>query len=819
MTVWFTASDLRRLSDEWIADELLRDASECAFKNEKRVEALRTNLAEDVVVVHSALLTCEPKPGDPPALPAKLVETVVRSAMGETSRARRSRRARHLYWLLARLGGEHRLTFTLPADKQNRQPRALAFDAGDPHLPKLSRFAAWQKHLASRSLRAGNTETSAAPRTTEERGFYALACLFAFGGPCGHTALSDAARLSWTDLSHCGSSLWLREQAGRRTLELSLHPVQTLCFHLYRRAYPVVTTSDSPDGDTAGGDRSDLFPFLTTNKGRAAFRSWLTKTLGGAEQANGAPHAGEEPRAGIKSLLAGARRWLLEIYPVYMMSVLANRFAATASGEEDDLDAARSAVDEIAAWRSSAAQRPPQDAEYLMTEKLVRRNLRQQAARYLGVGTGEFSRRHINDLSEHFVVDPPETHTDDWRAGREWNLVLLVESLKRRLASHGTDRYRTFTRWWNTGCSLIDALDGTPAWTLADEDLPQLAARLKPTTRRDLKPHVRAIRSVAAEYGLTATTGGDTVLLRLDQPPARPRQPPTAEQIEKIADRLHAQAERAGASRVHLRRAACLYFDLLALGLRKGETISVTAYDIDHEKIDGVDVTDLYVRGTKTPAARRRTPIDSHPHSGCAERVSERARSLRSLQSETRDITPMMDAVGRTRFLRDTHPDLKGSTKSITRLDRLVAEAARYVGLESFSPHDARHASITSSLIAHGDQPEIIAKHHGQVDLPVTFENYVHGLSEIQARDLACYLARPENKFWITATDVGTMLGISKQAINKRYGGGAISARRAHAVDQSGIVIKRAGKANYVEAAAVCRHLAERHQSSSGSTR
>ena len=818
MTVWFTASDLRRLSDEWIADELLREASVHAVKNEKRVEALKTNLAEDVVVVHSALLTCEPEPGDPPALAAKLMETIVQSAMGETSRARKSRRARHLYWLLARLGGEHRLTFTLPANKQNRQPRALAFDAGDPHLPKLSRFAAWQKHLAARSLGSATTENFAALRTTEERGFYALACLLAFGGPCGYTALSDAARLSWTDLGQSGSSLWLRDQAGRRTLELTLHPVQTLCFHLYRRAYPVVTTSDAPDGDAGGGDRRDLFPFLATNKGRAAFRSWLTKTLEGAEQANDAPHAGE-PRAGIRSLLAGARRWLLEIYPVYLMSVLANRFAATASGEDDDLDAARYAIDEIAAWRSSAAQRSPQNAEYLMTEKLVRRNLRQQVARYLGVGTGEFSRRHINDLSEHFVVDPPEAHTDDWRAGREWNLVLLVESLKRRLASHGTDRYRTFTRWWNTGCSLIDALDGTPAWMLADEDLPRLASRLKPTTKRDLKPHVRAIRSVAAEHGLNVVTGGDTVLLRLDQPPSRPRQPPTAEQIEKIADRLRAQAERAGASRSQMRRAACLYFDLLALGLRKGETISATAYDVDHERITGVDVTDLYVRGTKTPAARRRTPIDLHPHRGCAERISERARSLRLAQRETRDIIPMMDAVGSTRFLRDAHPDLKGTTTSVTRLDRLLAEAARYVGLESFSPHDARHASITSSLIAHGDQPEIIAKHHGQVDLPVTFENYVHGLSEIQARDLACYLARPENKFWVTATDVGTMLGISKQAINKRYGSSAISARKAHAADQSGIVLKRAGKANYVEAAAVCRHLAERHQSSSGSPR
>jgi hypothetical protein len=85
--------------------------------------------------------------------------------------------------------------------------------------------------------------------------------------------------------------------------------VQLLSLHRYmRRARP---TGAALQGDAAA------FPSMATKAGQRTFGRWVARELAVVDMAAGTVSAHGAP-AGLKALLAGAHRWALEIYPVYL---------------------------------------------------------------------------------------------------------------------------------------------------------------------------------------------------------------------------------------------------------------------------------------------------------------------------------------------------------------------------------------------------------------------------------------------------------------------------------------------------------------------
>jgi hypothetical protein len=219
---------LERLGEEWLAVQLdphtlpeWLETREGPRPMSEDMWRLARKVREDVAAVHAALLAEEPVGGPTvegvPSLSAASVAAAERAASSSAPRAGRSRRSHYLYWLLCRLEALGVLTFTLPVRTRELPPRALGFDALDPHLPLLTRFGAWQRHLASRSLDVrplkGRNETS-----RREREYLTLAALFAFGGPCGRGALAMAARIRVEDVDLASGTVWLRDLSGTGSL-------------------------------------------------------------------------------------------------------------------------------------------------------------------------------------------------------------------------------------------------------------------------------------------------------------------------------------------------------------------------------------------------------------------------------------------------------------------------------------------------------------------------------------------------------------------------------------------------------------------------
>lgn len=780
------------LSKEWMDSKTSLAVREDPLRPDHAVPN-SVRIQADTSAVHKALISQVPKTISSTAVPIHLtardIEAVLVAATENAGRVRKGERTRYLYWLLCRLSASSCITFTLPVEAIDRPPRALAFIADDPNLPLASRFRAWQQHLASLALDTRLRSHQGRTLTRQEREFRALATLLAFGGPCGKKTLADVARLNRSDLFLGKDTLWLRDEMGNRTIELTLHPVQSLAFALYVQATADRNHREANEGGTA--NPVALFPSARTGRGRRGFRRWLAKELESADRAIPITNAHCQARTRLQALLAGARRWMLNIYPAYLVSILAGRFRATAISPE------------------GGKRQPDQRRGIPGQRKDLRKRLRREARRFLGTDTGIFSRRNVDDLCSRWgdLIRKPfeENVRKHPEVVQKWNLFLLIRSLERLLTEGYTNRYNTFERLFNSGCALLNALGDRPAWLLGEEETAALTHDVAPAVVREVAPHLYRISVVAVEYGLRACPIPKERRQRRRSKRPNPRNVPRPEDIERIARHLLEEEKLSLRKRVVPPRVVLLYMDLLALGLRKEEALLVKAEDIDY--LDDAEETDLLVDGHKTPAALRRVPLDQHPHRESARRVIEAARAL--LYGRKGKI-PMLMAISGRRYRRYQRVEAKDETVTVAQLDRALARDGRRCGVHDLTPHQVRHASITSWLLMDDAVPELIAKVHGQVHLSTTFEHYVHGLSLIQRRDLKDFLARKENCAWVAAPDAVKLLGVSKQALYRRFPANSNLVRESDDQAIPGMVLYRPGRPRYIEAGALADRLLHR---------
>jgi integrase len=846
MKQWITSEELVELSRNWLQRQLEPIANPVwQIKHRKdgkpdpTIEQERLKLEADVAAVHVALVLFDPgiqqEEGAPFVLSAEDVTLIERAATQSAKRPQKADRSRYLYWLLRQLEGTRFLTFKLPVIARDRPPRALAFDALDPHLPTMTRFRTWQHHIASRALDLRSLKKRP-PSTLREREFLTLMTLFAFGGPCGRQALTGVSQLEMRDLNLARAELWLRNTAGERTVNLALHPVQALALVIYVREAASANT------------RKHLFPSIRTKKKRRTFQKRVAEELASADAILGSdiynPHGAP---AGTRALLAGARRWMLEIYPPFLVSVLAGRFrTAAAIDEKDDQPRLIRRRNDRGGHHAVTMSKEEKQQRRLLHDEMVR-----QLKHYSLVPFDDLTRDSVCRRWKQIIL-PPETPPppDRWsEGGRRWNLFLMIYVLGEILQERRTDRYRTFERWFYTGCSMLDELGGRPVWTIDEDERQSLSQEFEPRETRLILELMKRMTEIAPKYGLQQPLPLDQEASIRDQRSlqhsdlrsrvknigsVRAIDTPSPGQIEKMVMHLIADAERAGerhsAAQARMLR---LYLDLLALGLRKTEAANLRIDDID----EGKGGADLFIWGTKTKAAKRLIPLESQPHQGSVQRLLADARAY--TKDGYSDFT-FLEAADRVESKRHSAiyppPRLppgtmfawmfdsplrsdgdqaaptdaselpkrepsrrKFSYTSIDQFNRALKAVGERVGIDHLTPHTMRHASISNSLTA-GIEPELIAKHHGHAGLPTTFQHYVHRLSEIQRQSLEAFLKEKENSVWVAEADARMILGVSRQRVNK-YFAGKIGVTRL-----LGLVISRSGR-NYINAVDLADYL------------
>ena len=869
-TKWFDKAGLNELRKKWTSLEHER------IRNLDHVPVGAGVSAESLDAVHAALLALEPKyvsiPGSASLMPhitAAKTKDVVRQLTTDIDNHKKNIRTRYLYWLLVQLNGEERLTFRLPVASVERPPRALAFDPLNPYLPSVTRFRSWQRRLTDLALDVR------APRSLEytqildaerEGEFRALATLLAYGGVCGRTALETAARLTVTDVSEDMTSLTLRDEAGYRIFSLTLHPIQTLTLmRLMRRSQ----SSDAVDGTENHGTSLNVFPSLASSRGKRSFLDWLAIVLERIDDevkpTIRVTSRKYTARPGIGALLAGAHRFMLDIYPVYLVSVLTGKFrpARIIEGNQEQRGTAVAEIE---------PQCPATEEEMNVRGKLraaIREHLlrrKRSGPRTPPRGKLRHRRRgnsyHVDGInsrplqqswSEFRVQAPLELPAEgESECGRRWNLTLLIRSLEWMLVKDRVKSGNTFKNLFDGGCSLLDALDGKPVWMLTSFDVDDLLPRMKPGFLPKVLPHLHRMLDEAFRMSTHLSTASDAKgetpsetayveladlieytreeiphLLPSEQAArmtgSRPRDVPTAEQCERITRMIRKEMRASTGAWRELLRDARVYVSLLALGLRRGEAAAVVARDVDrldHARLPRM--TDLYVHEGKTKAARRIVPLELHPHKLCARIIIAQARLLYNADADkeaqlinssgvhARDYElnePRSKKVSSRRkgTRRVYGRKRKGSTgkRSLDQLDRVIRKFGARCGKIKLTPHELRHASITSSLSAPGAVPELVAKSHGHSDLPTSFQHYAHELSQTQARELSIFLRPNENRVWIAVTDAAALIGSPRQTVYEAFEGDDENIGDVETARLPGLVIGRGGRRQRVDAAAL----------------
>lgn len=550
MKGWLSEDVLGDLGRRWLEVQLDPQRPPGWLNNDGRelflgenMERLARKVRADVASMHAAPQAESPTgPTAAASLSAKSVETILRDASAAAPRAGRTRRSHYLYWLLCRLEARGLLTFTLPARARELPPRGLGFDALSPHLPLPTRFGAWQRHLASRALDVRPLKGRGEP-SPREREYLALATLFAFGGPCGCGAHAAAARIVAGDVDLAAGTVWLRDSAGERILNLTLHPVQVLSLHLYMRSARAAARGHAAQTGVAA------FPSMGTKARQRTFGRWLERELAAVDSADGRVSAPAAP-AGLKALLAGAHRWALEIYPVYLASLLAGRFSAAV------VDAAQGAGGRRRRRGEHDPENIPPSADELRLRSELRRSAVEEFEMYSSIN--RFVARHLDRIWPKVIGPPAEAPPSLARsaAARPWNLFLLTRAFIRLLTEGEAESYRTAERWLYTGYALLDELGGRPVWSIQEGEREQLLADFTERDGRLLRSMLEEMARAAEEHGLktrphpTATSapaerGADA---RADAPEGtgvrRARHAPSVEQIDRMARLLLDDARR-----------------------------------------------------------------------------------------------------------------------------------------------------------------------------------------------------------------------------------------------------------------------------------
>lgn len=657
-----------------------------------------------------------------PHLSAEQIRKIQRKTAAVPKKNMRIARDQYLFWLLWQLKRDWLLTFSLPAQIDTRPNRASAFDAASDKLPPASVFRRWQSVIASRSINVKTDDcVMKSGGESYEAEFRVIAALLAFGSWCGRDALQILSQITADDYQPEENILRLKNRAGQPFFLLTLHPVQALSLFIYTRAEKKQGNGD----ETKTQPTRKLFPSLSGGQGRRAFTKWLIEILSAETKNDGQkqidkdnPDAPAHFPPALSALLAGVRRWMLEIYPVYLVSILAGSFdapvQATRTTVQDEKDKKRRPLPDISP-----------------AEKNLRRRLRRSLLYYLSNQSGSFSQQNCRNVYEEWnlllkenrclpeLIKADEKTYGERFTARKWNLYLLCRVIEQRLKNYETSAFNTAAGWFESGCRLLDTLGSQTVWQTA-------AARLSATNEiiesEPLESDYNYTEMLAAAVELDLASAdliSQTLPRRLAKKPTKGKRTPLIEEIRVIAEYLELAAARSRKVGTLSPQIVLLYFDLLTFGLRKSEALVVAARDVDSSG------GDLIINSGKTPAARRAIPLEECVFTDAARRVSAVAERLKN---DNRPDVELLSALTDKNFYR-THrpaPDKAQRRKlnerffSVKTLDNALAEAVQECGLP-FSPHSFRHASISRFLENRAMPTEIIAKIHGHADLEKTF--------------------------------------------------------------------------------------------------
>lgn len=170
-----------------------------------------------------------------------------------------------------------------------------------------------------------------------------------------------------------------------------------------------------------------------------------------------------------------------------------------------------------------------------------------------------------------------------------------------------------------------------------------------------------------------------------------------------------------------------LFYLALATGMRSGELLALTWNDVDlaagmvavRRTLAGVSDGAPVWQDPKTPAARRRIPIDPA--------AVEVLRQHRRRQAEERlKAGPAWQDHGLVFCTRSGRPVI------YTNLYYLMRGIAKRAGVPPIRFHDLRHTHATI-LLRQGVHPKVVAERLGHSRVAVTLDTYSHVLPDTQA--------------------------------------------------------------------------------------
>jgi len=721
---------------------------------------------------------------------------------------------RYLYYLLIGLAKKKLLTFQLPIEAADSSSRPVAFEADDPRLPRPTVLRRWQNGITALAFDVKELKSEISPKKNSdcEYEFRTVAALLAFGCYTSRDALDLLSKLQLEDYNGTENHLWLRNHAGERFLKLSLHPVQGLALNFYlqlnREKFLTAKTEK-------------LFPSLTDSRERQKFNRWLKAVLvklndtdkieakfvnKNTERFSNVNSLTlltdcvdrEEQVPDVSMLLAGVHRWLLGIYPVYLVSILGGYYASThlAAEEVDGQQNDRNSIDSLpegekkirAALRSQMKetlgrkkgipyQKKGTQNQFFFAVK--RREMRPEDGErlqkdwekiLLPEGLPSFTAPSLNNL---IGKDPQISDI------RNWNLFFMMRLLVKKVSAGEITRFNTFSRWFELGCVLLSTLGDEGFWKLNAEVIENIRVSFTFSDGGYVVKHLQGMCAGAAETGFIDARDLEKSLNSINQLKSEKRSvkqekiPPEIEEIEAVTKYLSSLSENdLEIGRVPA-QAVLLYRDLLLLGLRKSEAVELTLVDFDlvYASDGSLIYADLFVAGVKTPAARRVISLLEAAFPDGVQRIIDYLINLREYKNP--------DALSHMKHFLSFAAKKKISNRPapsdelemvIDTIDNALKKASEECCFKRFTPHIHRHGSI-SEMLEQGQIPtERIALTHGHVDLVTTFNYYVHGLSQIQKSSLLDFLKETiEVDVWVAMPNAADLLGVSKQTLYSKY--------------------------------------------------
>jgi hypothetical protein len=568
-------------------------------------------------------------------------------------------------------------------------PRRRIVDPLDPDLRLPADFEAWQDAIVQRLGRA---------TSIVEIAWEAITTLLLWGGPCGR----DAFRLVWglqrSDYDPSTGRLSFR-RGGRVVLEWTAAPIQQLALWRLLHTRPITARW--------------LFPRHLRAPAQA-YLAWIEAVL-------------PVPPESLHQMIATLARWMLEVYPGWLVALAAGRFRAPH----------RNAAGTLLTRGRRVKPHPPSPREKRLRADFRRCLIRWLPRRVSAHARADFLRAweqlRGQRLLRLLMSSAPDTR-EAVRLGYLDRLTGVIRDLAQKAA-----RSATVMQAWDLGCSALDEVGTDP------EHVPEAVRasllRYRPSTRRTLRRLLDRLAPAAAKAIPARLLHGPS-----DPPSYIPDHDASETLWQMVPD-----------GRRHSKDTVRQYLDLLRVGCRKEEALDVLVGMIDP---DGR--AEMLVEGTKSRSARRRVPLWRHPD---REAVS---RLLAAVSEKRKDRSaPVLHGRGGSAVVRRRHPD-RPHDVIIDSLDHGLLRASQAAGLPgTLNPHALRHASI-SLCLERGLPLEEISLMHGHAELSTTLEIYVHSAGRRQQILLAQALAHGRD-VWLPLPWVARYFGVSRQAVYQRY--------------------------------------------------